>query len=723
MAAIGPTDNDHEKLTMNGDVVGSNDSMDVGAESPDGDTQIATGDNCIVSCGPTSGLDESLLLPLPETIGAEGDNEIEATGDDYGWQSPTSAELERPMNVHDISHTPINPVVIAESLLSPSQIDIDTHFLSQDLDEVDDNDTAEDADCIDDTYDINIEDVQDLGDAADADDLEAEHASYTNKTGGHLSPAPAGEEEVDAEYTVTQPFNMFNVADEDATTTIAADIDAFTEDQQSVHEDSETEMLRKFVTRVKADKSAKAAAAADVPPCQSLAKLQRKRRTGSAGSAAFPTGSPKAKNEIAVILDSPFNLKPRVPFGEKDHNMSPSPKKMKKHAGNKLDNFDENRSCNLLSKPLLDDNSPPRPKRRRRKIEADTDAIFNPEFKAFSSEENSTVTTEPSPGPRRSKRTRSQLAVKTAASTADTTSALSLIPIRLPGSLNLSGEDGYGLSANSLGHRRNDEKELAAATRVNTRKNKGNADPPCIVVARESQKALGVLQSKEEDLLANDMDEDRASNLSEGQSASQREKDAPNKPAKIVRWAEALVRFQTADGEVEDKSAAFAGPVTVKPAVDTGLYIRSAMAGPARASGDVGDCEAPAEILTAEEPEVTSTAASATPCAPHTSCPANASEPKESLIPRRTTRVSRLQPPTPRKLLASAAAAKTAVSAAGPVTAPIAAPTEPAPMGLKALPSGSASARRMAATRAKIVGMGIAGNGTPAPKRRIARMA
>ncbi|CAK7220161.1 hypothetical protein SBRCBS47491_004095 [Sporothrix bragantina] len=688
------------------------------------DSREVTDDMRIVSSRPASELDESLLLPLPETTETEGDGEgeSETTGDDYGWQSPTSAELG---HLTDVIKTPQQPNEPSEAAVQPmtsAQIDIDAEFLLDDNDEADDSDMAEDVEAIDDADDVEeVEDVQDMEDVADADEIPAESVLATGDMEDSPSPAPSvGEEEEDeednAEYTVTQPFNMFMGVEEDATTTMTMDLDALADDQMSSHEDSETEMLRKFVTRVKADKTAKAAAAAEEASARSLAKLQRKRRSGSTGSTASSSGSPMTKKESSNILASPFNLEPRVPFGKKDHNMSPSPKK-KRRAVTILEGSDENRTHDLLSKPSFDDNSPPRPKRRRRKMEVDTDSIFNPEFMTSSKGGNSAAAnSEAAPGPRRSKRTRSQTPVKTAA--AATNSALSLIPVRLPGSLNLNGEDSYGLSASSLSLRRNDEKNLTAITRVNTNKNKGNADPPCVVVARQSHEALRALREQKsvfDSPLVPQKTSGKDKDKTDGEDShgkSRRGKKASNKPAKSVRWAEVLARFQTADGEPGDKPATAFSPTSGDAVGEPEPTIKSALAGSARASAKEAEQQAPVEALMAVEPEAVVAAAPMIT----SPMPATTTDTEKTSIPRRTTRVSRLQPPTPRKVIASAAAAK-----AASVPAPAPALAEPAPMGLKALPSGAAGAKRMATRRAKIVGMGMAANGTPAPKRRITR--
>ncbi|KAL1892646.1 hypothetical protein Sste5346_006931 [Sporothrix stenoceras] len=711
-------------------------SPDMDIDITEEDSREVTDEMGIVSRRRATELDESLLLPLPETETTEteidNDNEMqteveaemqtETKGDDYGWQSPTSAELGQ----QDTVNVPQQDEPTEASAPSPStaNLDFDMDLLVDENDDAEDGEVAKDdelADDIEDVDDRDIEDIDEVEDIEEVEDVEAVEDVFTapppnlEDISDSSSPARSGDEE-NGEYTLTQPINMFpRATDDDATTTMTMDFDNLAEDQLSSHSDSETEMLRKFVTRVKADKSAKAAAAAEEASARSLAIMQRKRRSGSTGSTASSSGSPmtrETRKEGGSIFASPFTTleAARVPFGKKDHNMSPSPRK-KRRALTGISDGNENRAEDLLSKPSFDDNSPPRPKRRRKKMEADTGSIFNPEFMNAKKEKDEAAAAGEgdAPGPRRSKRTRSQAPLKSAATTANSTNgALSLIPVRLPGSLNLNGDDSYGLSASSLSIRRNDEKDLAATTRVNTRKNKGNADPPCIVVARQSHEALRAMREQksvfDSPLLpqkTSGRDKgDRAD--SEGGYGKSRKTKKSSKLAKSVRWAEVLARFQT-DGETSEKTVIVTSPKEASPEEEPVSKSSSSLR--------TAEQQLPVDTVGAPEP----TPASSVSSAPlPTSVPSAAAPPQsdsdKTSIPRRTTRVSRLQPPTPRKVIASAAAAKAAVAPPPPSA-------EPASMGLKAQPAGG----RMATRRAKIVGMGMAGNGTPAPKRRITR--
>ena len=739
----------------------------------------------------SSTLDESLLLPLPDTtetdtMDANADVDIEqgkTAKNDNGWQSPTSAELGLMKDLLDTPSQP-EPVDMSISPAVSEQLELDVELPAKfsDDDAMEDGDAYVHADEIDED---NMETVQDKVLFSPREDAVAELASkvqfgvQAEQIGAPFSSdsaSPSDDDDNDddldlqqADYTMTQPIHMLQDADEEITMTMAMDLDALVEEQLSAHEDSETEMLRKFVTRVKADKSAKAKAKAAAAAAATSTSgdsttaairarniLRPKRRSGSMGSTASASGSPIAKKEngfektssrSSSLLASPFKLldASRIPLGMRDSNMSPSPRKKRKELSsgvNCLNSNDEKRPlgasgdhADLLSKPSFDDHTPPRQKRRRKKMEVDTGSIFNPEFMSSNKDKDASSRDgsknckdkdDEQPGPRRSKRTRSnQTPIKSASSSSSAASAngvLSLIPVRLPGSLNLNGEDSYGLSASgntNLGLRRNDEKDLATMTRVNTRKNKAGSDPPGVVIQRLSQE-----RAQEKWRAMVEKREQREQREREGEfgefahksvfdsplaavPTSGRDKadvvggdDAVHKPrkpskkhassagkpsskGKAVRWAEVLARFQVQDSE-QDKDK--------DKEVSDALAVDSKSVEPADVDAAVAVVDS-----AAEEPAPT-----AAPAPPPT-----APEPERRSIPRRTTRVSRLPPPTPSKVIASAAAAKASLAASVSASAPETTP------GLKA--------PRMATRRAKIVGMGMAANGTPAPKRRTTR--
>ncbi len=76
---------------------------------------------------------------------------------------------------------------------------------------------------------------------------------------------------------------------EDVRLCVEGDEPAVDDETVAFQEDSETEMLRRFVTRVKADKTAKATTA---NVTLTRRKLRPQRRSGSMGSATSSTGSP-----------------------------------------------------------------------------------------------------------------------------------------------------------------------------------------------------------------------------------------------------------------------------------------------------------------------------------------------------------------------------------------------------------------------------------------------
>jgi hypothetical protein len=223
---------------------------------------------------------------------------------------------------------------------------------------------------------------------------------------------------------------------------------------QAIFNDDDTDMLRNFLTRVKANKAAKAEKAA-----------------------------PKRKRSLP---HSPL----RIPLGDaEDGNLSPSPKDK--------DELD-------VSLPI----GSPAKRRRRNEPMLDEDV------------------TEPR-STRRSARTR--LPVKA------TTAPPSLIPLRRLGQ---EGGD------NTITVRRTEEKELAALTRVNTRKNKGGASSPADVLAKKAE----------------EKDDPASRQRALKEVFDEKEKrHGKSKKSKTVVWAEELAQYQTADGRkvvVDNKQAA-----------------------------------------------------------------------------------------------------------------------------------------------------------------------
>jgi hypothetical protein len=241
------------------------------------------------------------------------------------------------------------------------------------------------------------------------------------------------------------------------------------------YEDDDADMLRKFLTRVKASKAAKAE---NITP-------QRKRS----------------------LPHSPL----RLPLGELDANNSPSP-------------------LSLKPKDVVEASDPsPLPKRRKRH-ESATDADDEGKSKAI----------------RRSGRTK--LPVKTAAP-----GAPSLIPVRR------LGKDGD----TTVTLRGNEEKELAALTRVNTRKNKGALNPAEVLLLKAAEKTDPVLKQR----LLKEMFEEK------------KKKGKNSEKAKSVAWAEELTQFQSEkkDDTAKDKVTMGSSSEKKKSAVRVGAAVRNKM--------------------------------------------------------------------------------------------------------------------------------------------------
>ena len=442
------------------------------------------------------------------------------------------------------------------------------------------------------------------------------------------------------------------------------DITSNLADAISLQEDSETEMLRKFVTRVKADKSAKAAAAA------ALAKrnLRQKRRSGSTGSVTSTTGSPVSRCE------SPAK---RLPLGEKDLN-SPSPvKKRKAPIGS--DGFFKGKTT-LFS----EESSPaPKTKRRRKRLAAELETTL----------EQSMSLVDPDPaaetGLRRSTRSRStRVQLRPPAPSANSI-ALSMIPVRLPGSSGgMMADMDRDMPAIVIPNTRNEEKDLAAVTRLNTRKNKGNSVPPKMVLATQTEDPAAWRMKELKSVF--EAREGREAAAGSGSGDSDSKSGRKCRVAKGVRWAEELARFQVQGAEVAAPPSSKSAASTVASEVASVLVVEEAEeppGPPAKASA----AAAPEEVQELELQQ-----------------PPAAKKP-----PPKRTRASRLQMPTPIRN-------KTATPAPQPEKPTVQLPAKRSAAAAAAAASSSASSSvaRMATRRTKIASLGMSANGTPAPKRR-----
>ena len=228
-------------------------------------------------------------------------------------------------------------------------------------------------------------------------------------------------------------------------------VEAISENATLTNYHDETDMLRSFLTRVKANKAAKARSAI-----------------------------PKRKRSLP---HSPL----RLPLETADANLSPS-----LNDKDELAEFD-------VSLPASS-----RYKRRKHSKHGQDDNNDAPEEKSI----------------RRSGRTR--LPMK-------------LTPIPVPSFIPVRrlGQDG-----DSTVTLRRSEKELAALTRVNTRKNKGGALRPLEVLAKK-------LDEKEDPA-----SRQRALKEVFDEKAQRQKKGKKGKKGKSVVWAEELAQFQTADGKI-----------------------------------------------------------------------------------------------------------------------------------------------------------------------------
>ena len=498
------------------------------------------------------------------------------------------------------------------------------------------------------------------------------------------------------------------------------------------HDDSETEFVRKFVTRFTADKNAKAAATAAAAAAAASVETEEdnkadenqstshKRRSGSIGTTS--SGSPIARSDSA---STPLK---RAPLSEKSPN-SPSPLKKRKREEVEADVVDAVKEGKAKDMPSQDAEAGDAPKlKRRRKLGAP-------------------VASEPLPteddGPRRSTRTnRGRVPLNSGAPSANSV-AQSLIPVRLPGGLVMDEESQMSMAA----RHRNEEKSLAAETRVNTRKNRGAAVLPKVLLAKQGE----------------------AKSVPAGQDTTALDTGKKNPSAKSVRWAEELVRYQGDDGSPSTAATApfksLAGSL-LSDVLKSDADDIDELAGDAEPEQMAVDEDKP--VKGKENVELASTKASA------------AKKPKATTTApvRRTTRSTRLQVPTPIKKVTAAPKKaekpeKTSVPPAAAVKAPAKAlakapaKTVTAPKTLtKAAPktapktastrtvttttatkttkasssvvpkaktststtSTSASAststtsgsgpRSMATRRTKVTSLGMSANGTPAPKKR-----
>jgi hypothetical protein len=508
------------------------------------------------------------------------------------------------------------------------------------------------------------------------------------------------------DYEPTVPINL----DEETNTVEASKPES---EPAAPEEESEAEMLRKFVTRVSANKAAAALAKRNLRP---------KRRSGSTGSTTSGAGSPAAKSSASLSAEAVQRMmtasmvaspvQTRRPLGEKDAN-SPSPTKKRKVSGTsgKGGGFTHPEDLYKGNPALYSaEISPPKSKRlrSRRRVEAESDDTADfADFKQASMQQAETKDgSSTDAAPRRSTRSRSsRVQLKPPAPSANSI-ALSLIPVRLPGSSSgmiLSQADISGdkdmptpvvVARNNSARSTAAEKDLAAVTRVNTRKNKGGAMPPSVVLGRQAEDPLGFKLRELKGVF--DAKEDR-----EGGGGDQGEEGGDGRKSrqgKGVRWASELVRFNTDFEVLSPRQVA----VPLVPVIK-GAKVAVAGAPPHETVEVVAS---PTSLVKNQVPEEEAKREDEDK-------PVESSEEKKvapAAPAARRTRQSRLQAPTPvsKKILADT------VSSAPPATTGDAA----AKVMSSSSSTASGSVVKMATRRTKIASLGMGVNGTPAPKRR-----
>ncbi|KXX75115.1 hypothetical protein MMYC01_208890 [Madurella mycetomatis] len=485
--------------------------------------------------------------------------------------------------------------------------------------------------------------------------------------------------------------------DEDFTLTVedAPRVENDTLQLRAMHDDSEMEMLRKFVTRVAADKNAKAVA-------EGLAKKASRppRRSGPAVSMTSSSGSPMpiAKPESGTPVR-------RKPLGERSPN-SPSPAKKRK-LGELLDfpvKDKDSADPQNKDKDNGDNNGHHHNKRRRRRLDpvlAEPTPSPSPEPASLASPAPTTA------APRRSTRTatrtaRNRVALRPTAPSANAI-ALSMIPARFSGMGMGTVDDEAALEAHLAAsararQQRSEEKDLATVTRVNTRKNKAGAVPPQMVLAKQAEDPQGWRMRE-------------LKGVFDAREAREKRGGETGKKAKGVRWAEELVSFHTCEEVLVERGDAVMQDVEDVEGVMEGDEI----------------AEAEPMMKAETKPKAVKKAVVVTPPTSGAGSTRRAAAAASTGAGTTTRRSSRLQAPTPVKKMGRAssneklgpATASASKARALPKLAP--APAA-APAGAAAGSSSSTATLSrtgaMTTRRSKIAKLGMSANGTPGPKRR-----
>lgn len=457
-----------------------------------------------------------------------------------------------------------------------------------------------------------------------------------------------------------RPFEHVNETSMD----IPAETDEVTtmeEDRETADDDSALALLHSFVRRAQNSKEGKQSITQDTVPILA-STAAKKRLSGSISSATSDTGSPMARVEASTNTPSP-----RKPLEARDANKSPSPKKRKLGETEDAPLF---KKSGRLVRPDLEDMEPSQPKKRRKKMESDTDDIFNPEM------DLGQVLTQKSRGSSGIARRSSRIAT-TKSSKIDNASqpGFSTIPVRLPGSSGmLQDPDMPAVSTSGITSavlQRKIEKDLATETRNNTRRNKGGSVPVPVALVALAQQPAGESPAF-------------------GISACNKTRPGGNK---TVRWDVILTRVQ---GEEEPVVVTVASPVEEQQetVVDSGNDQK------AEEDEDETFPSPPQMRHVGLTSKSNNRPGNPTPGQPHEQVAAPPPEPEKKTPPRRSTRSATTASRLPR-------------SAAGPAATPKKSPL-PAPPSQVAKkvgrPAGSGGASSVAGRL-----------GTPAPKRRGAR--
>lgn len=316
------------------------------------------------------------------------------------------------------------------------------------------------------------------------------------------------------------------------------------DEEDNVEDDSDMTYLQNFVQRSKSNKGEKRD---NVPSAPILIKsFAKKRRSGSLNSATSDAGSPMAK--MATTESTITNARPRLPLGEKDANKSPSPSKKRKLKAADDGSAPIKKKSGRLVAPDLDDIEPATTKRKKRRkgIESDTDDVFNPQmdFNQVLTQRSTTGGgTGVGGGPaRRSTRIATTQKPDPAP-----------INVRVPGGVFVDNGDMPAVSTAGITNavlQRKADQDLANKTKANTRKNRGGAVPVQMALASMAERS-GDSDADEFTLTTTLLIDPKV-----GRSGT----------AKTVRWDEILARVQ---GEAESVAITAAAELDNKAEVES----------------------------------------------------------------------------------------------------------------------------------------------------------